>query len=95
MSRRIMYVVVVMMLAWAPMNLVYAAGLPDLLGWWTCDEGAGSVVGDASGNGRDGTFVDGDPAWVPGYRGSAVELITPTMVEIPPLNMELTEATMA
>ena len=95
MFRRIMYVVVVMMLASAPMNLVYAAGIPDLLGWWNCDEGAGSVVGDSSGNGRDGVFVNGDPAWGPGIRGSAVVLVGPTLVEIPPLNMELTEATMA
>ena len=94
MCRRMMYVVVVMMLGLAPMNLVYAAS-PDLLGWWTCDEGAGTVVGDASGNGRDGTFVNGDPAWGPGIRGSAVELVGPTLIEIPPLNLELTEATMA
>jgi len=94
MCRRMMYVVVVMMLGLAPMNLVYA-GIPDLLGWWTCDEGAGTVVGDSSGNGRDGTFVNGDPAWVPGIRGSAIELVAPTLVEIPPLDMELTEATMA
>ncbi len=95
MFRRMMYVVVVMMMCLAPMNLVYAAGIPDLLGWWTCDEGSGSIVGDASGNGRDGTFVNGDPAWVPGIRGSAIELVAPTLVEIPPLDMELTEATMA
>ncbi len=98
MCTRMMYVVVVMMLGLAPMSLVYGydpAGDPDLLAWWSCDEGAGTLVGDVSGNGRDGTFVNGDPAWVPGIRGSAVELVAPTLVEIPPLNMELTEATMA
>jgi hypothetical protein len=77
------------------MNLVYAAGVPDLIAWWTCDEGSGTIVGDASGNGHDGVFVNGDPAWVPGYRGSAVELVAPTLVEVQPINMELTEATMA
>ena len=70
-------------------------GSAGLLALWTCDEGAGSVVGDASGNGRDGVFVNGDPAWVEGVQGSAVELIGPTLVETPPLNLELTEATMA
>jgi hypothetical protein len=74
---------------------VAEAADPDLIAWWACDEGAGNVVGDISGNGHDGTFVDGDPAWVEGVRGSAVELIAPTLIEIPPLNMELTEATMA
>jgi len=70
-------------------------GNPDLLAWWTCDEGAGTVVGDASGNGHDGTFVNGDPAWVEGIHGNAVELVGPTLVEVPPLDVELTEATMA
>ena len=94
MCRRIIYVVVVLMLSLAPMNLVYAAD-PDLLAWWTFDEGAGTVVSDASGNGNDGAFVFGDPVWVEGRYGSAVELVGPTLIEIPALNVELTEATMA
>jgi len=70
-------------------------GSSGLLALWTCDEGEGAVVGDASGNGRDGTFVNGDPSWVEGVQGSAVELIGPTLIETPPLDLELTEATMA
>jgi hypothetical protein len=89
-----MYVVVVMTLALAPMNLVFGAD-PDLIAWWSCDEGSGDVVADVSGNGHDGIFVNGDPAWVDGNRGSAIELVAPTLIEIPPINMELTEATMA
>ncbi len=95
MCRKLMYVVVVViMLGLAPTNLVYGSD-PDLLAWWTFDEGAGNIVGDASGNGHDGTFVDGDPAWVEGIHGSAVELVGPTLIEIPPLDVVLTEATMA
>jgi len=94
MCKRFLYVSVVIMLGLSPTNLVQGS-VPDLIAWWTCDEGEGSVVGDASGNGHDGTFVFGDPAWGPGYRGSAVVLVGPTLVEVPPLNMELTEATMA
>ena len=75
----------------APVN----PGSEGLLARWTCDEGAGAVVADVSGNGRDGTFVNGDPAWVEGVSGSAVELIGPTLVETPPLDLELTQATMA
>lgn len=70
-------------------------GADDLLALWTCDEGADAVVADVSGNGRDGIFVNGDPAWVEGVTGTAVELIGPTVIETPPLDMELTEATMA
>jgi len=97
MSTRMMYVAVATMLSLAPINLVYGfdPGSPDLLAWWTCDEGEGAIVGDASGNGRDGIFVYGDPAWAPGVWGSAIELVGPTLVEVPPLDMVLTEATMA
>ncbi|MBN2314788.1 MAG: hypothetical protein JXM79_12730 [Sedimentisphaerales bacterium] len=70
-------------------------GNAGLLGLWACDEGGGATVADVSGNGRDGVFVNGDPAWVEGVEGSAVELIGPTLIEVPPLDLELTEATMA
>ena len=39
---------------------------PGLLGRWSLDEGAGTTVGDTSGNGVDGTAVGG-PAWVAPY----------------------------
>jgi len=74
---------------------VAEAADPDLLAWWACDEGAGNIVGDISGNGHDGTFVNGDPGWTEGVHGSAVQLYGPTLVEVPPLNVVLTEATMA
>ncbi|MBN2314980.1 MAG: hypothetical protein JXM79_13695 [Sedimentisphaerales bacterium] len=94
MYRKLMYLVIFILLGLAPMNLVYGS-VPDLIAWWTCDEGAGNTVADASGNGHDGAFVYGDPAWTAGVRGSAVELYGPTLVEVPAINMTLTEATMA
>jgi hypothetical protein len=69
-------------------------GSKGLLFSFTCDEGEGAVVSDASGNGRDGSIVNGDPVWVEGVSGTAVELVGPTLVEVPPLGMELAEATM-
>ncbi len=90
---------------WAIDNIEVRAVIPEivpvdpgtdgLLAFWPCDEGEGAVVSDASGNGRDGAFVFGDPAWVEGISGSAVELVGPTLIEVPPLGMELSEATMA
>jgi len=44
----------------------------DLVGHWTLDEGSGNVAHDTSGNGNDGTF-NGDPQWVSGFIGSALE----------------------
>jgi len=68
---------------------------PALIGWWTCDEGQGSVVADASANGNDGAFVNGDPVWVDGVYGTAVELTIPTLIEIPAMGLTLEEATIA
>ncbi|MHC4593658.1 MAG: LamG domain-containing protein [Planctomycetota bacterium] len=45
---------------------------PHLVGWWKLDdEGTGTAI-DYSGNNRDGT-LHGDPQWVPGVDGDALE----------------------
>jgi len=45
----------------------------DLVLHWRFDEGSGAIVHDSSGNGHDGTVV-GDPAWVAGKIGGALDL---------------------
>ena len=45
---------------------------PDLLGWWKLDEGSGTIAVDWSGHGNHGTLA-GDPQWVDGYDGGALE----------------------
>ena len=44
----------------------------DLVAYWRLDEGSGTTANDSSGNGNDGTF-NGDPQWVVGYYGGAIE----------------------
>ncbi len=44
----------------------------ELVGWWRFDEGSGTVASDSSGNGNNGTF-NGDPQWVAGHFGNALE----------------------
>ena len=44
----------------------------DLVAHWTFDEGSGTVAEDFSGNGNDGT-LEGDPQWVAGQIGGALE----------------------
>ena len=44
----------------------------ELVGWWRMEEGSGAVAYDSSGYGRDGAF-NGDPEWVAGYFGGALE----------------------
>ncbi len=69
---------------------------PNLIGWWKCDEGQGSVVGDSGPGKHDGTFVVGSPAWTTGVSGSAISLSGNTVVEVPAIpNLKLTQATMA
>ncbi len=40
---------------------------------WTLDEGAGDKVADMSGNGYDGAFASGEPQWVKGKFGMALD----------------------
>jgi len=44
---------------------------PDLVGWWTLDEGQGDTALDWSGHENHGT-LRGDTQWVPGYDGDAL-----------------------
>lgn len=55
-------------------NLVPTAGAQaGLIGYWTFDEGEGTVAADRSGNGNDGT-LEGAPQWTAqGKRGGALE----------------------
>jgi len=45
---------------------------PDLMGWWKLDEGAGTIALDWSGHNNHGRLF-GDPQWVEGYDGGALE----------------------
>ena len=47
-------------------------GVPAPVAHWTFDDGAGTVALDSSGNASDGILM-GDPQWVPGARGGALE----------------------
>ncbi len=45
----------------------------DLVGWWAFDETSGTTAYDSSGHGNHGT-LQGDPQWVAGRTGGALEL---------------------
>ena len=66
MCKRVIFIALVCILGSAP------AAFGDLIGWWTFDEGSGTVAQDSSGNGVDGTFV-GSPEWVAGIRDGALQ----------------------
>jgi len=50
-----------------------AVAEPDLMGWWTLDEGVGATAVDWSGHDHHGTLL-ADSQWVDGYHGGALEL---------------------
>jgi hypothetical protein len=60
-----------------------AAGPAGLVGYWTFDEGEGTIAHDSSGNGLDGT-LRGSPNWVAGAVGGALDFDgSSDYVEIP------------
>ena len=44
----------------------------ELVGWWKFDESSGNIAFDSSGKGNNGT-LEGDPQWVEGKLGGALE----------------------
>jgi len=68
MCRKLMYLISVLVLSVALTGMTKA----ELVGWWRFDEGSGTTAADSSGNGNDGT-LNGDPQWVVGYFGGALE----------------------
>ena len=66
---------------------------PDLLGWWTLDEGAGATAVDWSGHGYHGRVL-GSAQWTYGVQNGALYLAGGANVEIPALNVETNTVTM-
>ncbi|MHC4228977.1 MAG: LamG domain-containing protein, partial [Planctomycetota bacterium] len=55
----------------------------ELVGWWRFDEGSGTVAADSSAYGNDGT-LNGDPKWIDGQIGGALDFNgSSDFVEIP------------
>ncbi|MHC4118106.1 MAG: LamG domain-containing protein [Planctomycetota bacterium] len=68
----------VLLLSFALTSTVQA----DLVGWWKLDDGTGTTAADASGGGNDGTLT-GDPQWVAGKVGGALECDGGDYVDVP------------
>ncbi|HNS19454.1 MAG TPA: LamG domain-containing protein [Sedimentisphaerales bacterium] len=61
-----------LILCLAVVCLAAQAGRAGLVGHWKLDDGSGTVAADATGNGRNGTLLNG-PTWVEGYLGGALK----------------------
>jgi hypothetical protein len=47
--------------------------LGELVGHWKLDEGIGTKIADSSGKGNEGTVAAGNPTWIAGVQGAALE----------------------
>jgi hypothetical protein len=55
---------------------------PNLVGWWRFNEGSGVAAVDSSGNGLHGELV-GEPAWIAGIQGTALQFSGDSHVAVP------------
>src|SRR4030042_1681906 len=72
MYRKLFYLVSFVLVLSVSLTSVARAADPDLVGWWRFDDGSGTTVTDFSGYGNNGT-LRGDPQWVTGKLGKALE----------------------
>jgi WD40 repeat protein len=62
-----------------------------MIGWWKFDEDSGSIVVDWSGHGNHGT-LEGDPQWVDGIIGGALDLDETDFVTIDSIVDDITSS---
>ena len=72
MCRKLIYLFSFILVLGLVLMSVAKAADPDLAAYWKFDDGSGTTAFDSTGNGNDGVFV-GDPKWVPGKLGGALE----------------------
>jgi hypothetical protein len=92
MCRRLTFLIALFLFLYAASNTS-----ADLVAHWEFDDGVGSTAQDSSGNGYDG-ILNGDPQWIDGHSGGAIDLDgNGDYVELPigPLLSSLTNSTFA
>ena len=82
-GRCLLIVMVILFTAGILVSSGYAQIDPEtIIGTWLFDEGEGDTAGDSSGNGHDGTLMNG-PKWVQGKFGKALEFDGTNGVQVP------------
>ncbi len=72
MCRQLIYLVSFVFVLCLVLTSVADAADPNLVIWWKLDDGGGTVAKDSSGNNSHGA-LKGDPQWVTGYYGGALD----------------------
>lgn|GEM_PF-132787 len=66
----------------ATATVIVQGAVKDLLLWYKMDEGGGTLVGDASGNGNNGIMIGGE-GWTTGRSGNAANLTGSNYIKLP------------
>ncbi len=91
MSQKLVYLISFVLVLALGLTSVADAAPPGLIGWWKLDEMAGTFVFDSSGLENHGR-LGGDPQWVAGYFGGALDLDgTDDHVEIDSVANDITD----
>ena len=72
MSEKLFHSIFSLLLLGIALSCTAGAGENNLVGWWKMDDNGTGVITDYSGNNRDGS-IHGDPQFVPGIDGEALE----------------------
>ncbi|MHC4684988.1 MAG: LamG domain-containing protein [Planctomycetota bacterium] len=72
MYRKLIYLTCFVLVLGLVLTRAADAADPNLVGYWTFDEGSGAIASDYSGHGNDGT-IEGGPQWVAGKVGGALK----------------------
>ena len=72
MYRKLIYLTCFVLVLGLVLTRAADAADPNLVGYWTFDEGSGTIASDYSGHGNDGT-IEGGPQWVAGKVGGALK----------------------
>ncbi len=83
MSKKLIYLVSVVLVLGLVLTRACEAGDPTLVGYWTFDEGSGTTAFDYSGNNYHGTIATGSE-WVTGQLGGALSFKAGGGVNVPP-----------
>ena len=73
MSEKLVYLICLVLALGLALTSTASAADPSLVGWWRLDDGSGNSAVDSSDYGNHGT-LNGDPQWVPGKLGGALQL---------------------
>ena len=73
MSKKLVYLITLVMMLFSSLTPTLLAADDGLVGWWKLDDGSGTIAKDSTSAGNNGT-LNGNPQWVEGMLDGALQL---------------------